>query len=71
MNNEPNYFSHHPLEDPANFRGTEFDPAGAELYRRRLHDWKQRYRARCRGAQQQEHSLIADTPSGGCRGSSC
>jgi|GEM_PF-3854567 len=44
------YFARYPLENPANYLGTDFDPAGAAAYRLRLRHWKQRYRARMRAA---------------------
>ncbi|MDH6594995.1 hypothetical protein M2165_004884 [Variovorax sp. TBS-050B] len=58
MNELNSYFARHPLENPANYLGTEFDPAGAAAYRLRLRSWKERYRARLRAAQR------AQKPSG-------
>ena len=46
MNELSSYFACHPLENPANYLGTDFDPAGAAAYRLRLRGWKERYRAR-------------------------
>jgi hypothetical protein len=50
MNELSSYFARHPLENPANYLGTDFDPAGAAAYRLRLRSWKERYRARLRAA---------------------
>jgi hypothetical protein len=48
MNELNSYFARHPLENPANYLGTDFDPAGAAAYRLRLHGWKERHRAQMR-----------------------
>ena len=45
MNELSNYFVRHPQENPANYLGTDFDPAGAAAYRLRLRVWKERRRA--------------------------
>jgi hypothetical protein len=45
MNELSSYFAHHPLENPANYLGTDFDPTAAAAYRLRLRSWKERYRA--------------------------
>ena len=45
MNELSSYFARHPLEDPANYLGTDFDPAGAAAYRLRLRGWKECHRA--------------------------
>ena len=50
MNDLSSYFARHPLENPANYLGTEFDPSGAAAYRTRLRGWKECYRARTRAA---------------------
>lgn len=50
MNELSSYFARHPRENPANYLGTDFDPAGAAAYRLRLRSWKERYRARMRTA---------------------
>jgi hypothetical protein len=34
------YFSQHPRENPANYCGTVFDPAGAAAYRYQLAAWR-------------------------------
>ena len=45
MNELSNYFVRFPLENPANYLGTDFDPAGAAAYRLRLRVWKERHGA--------------------------
>lgn len=50
MNELSSYFARYPLENPANYLGTDFDPAGAAAYRLRLRGWKERYRTRMRAA---------------------
>jgi hypothetical protein len=50
MNELSSYFARHPLENPANYLGTDFDPAGAAAYRLRLRGWKERHRAQRRAA---------------------
>ena len=50
MNELGIYFARYPRENPANYLGTDFDPAGAAAYRLRLRSWKERYRARLRAA---------------------
>jgi len=45
MNELSNYFVRFPLENPANYLGTDFDPAGAATYRLHLRVWKERRRA--------------------------
>lgn len=41
MNDLARYFTLHPLEDPGNFLGTCFDPAGATAYRLQLRAWQE------------------------------
>ena len=63
------YFARHPLENPANYRGTAFDPIGAARHRHDLRAWRERRgvpphggaaaQGRARGA---TNRLIADTP---------
>jgi hypothetical protein len=48
MNELSRYFAHHPLENPANYLGTDFDPTGAAAYRLRLRSWKEHHRAQMR-----------------------
>jgi len=50
MNELSSYFARHPLENPANYLGTDFDPAGAAAYRLRLRGWKERHRAQIRAS---------------------
>ena len=82
--NDADYFLHHPLENPANYRGADFDPPGAAYYRRQMHEWRTAYRLRRQsrapcaanaatplGAGTLATEVIADTPSSGYRGSSC
>jgi len=45
MNELSSYFARYPLENPANYLGTDFDPAGAAAYRLRLLGWKERRRS--------------------------
>lgn len=52
MNELSRYFAHHPLENPANYLGTDFDPAGAAAYRLRLQTWQENYRARLHAVQE-------------------
>jgi len=50
MNELSSYFARHPLENPANYLGTDFDPAGAAAYRLRLRGWKERHREQIRAS---------------------
>ncbi|WP_157634488.1 hypothetical protein [Variovorax sp. Root318D1] len=50
MNELSSYFASHPLENPANYLGTDFDPTGAAAYRLRLRSWKEGYREQMRAS---------------------
>ncbi len=63
MNELSRYFVHHPLENPANYLGTDFDPAGAAAYRLRLRAWQENYRARLHAGQERPLSGAA-SPQG-------
>jgi hypothetical protein len=54
MNELSRYFAHHPLENPANYLGTDFDPAGAAAYRLRLQTWQENYRERLHTVQERQ-----------------
>jgi hypothetical protein len=41
MDDLSGYYAQHPLENPANYLGTKFDPEGAAAYRESLQRWRE------------------------------